>query len=177
LFTSGTEVNDYRRRYFDRLRETLQAVAGTLLDAEVTLEYSRGWPHDSALNAVLVERRALDLSRRTTTVGPHRGDLDIRVNGRRARDTVSRGQQKLLAAALILGQLAFHRREQDLEPLLLLDDPAAELDPDRLRRLLDVVSELQPQLVLTALHNTAFEGLDPPRIWFHVEQGRLARML
>ena len=177
FFISGTEVSEYRRRYFDRIRDGLQSMAGALLDLEVTLEYSRGWPADSALNTVLAERRALDFSRRTTTVGPHRADLDIRVNGRRAKDTVSRGQQKLLAAALILGQLGFHRHEQDLKPILLLDDPAAELDGDRLGRLLRVVAELQPQLIVTALQKTPFEGLEAPRIWFHVEQGRVSRML
>jgi DNA replication and repair protein RecF len=177
FFTSGTEVGEYRQRYFDRIRDSLGTVAATLLGAEIEVEYLRGWPQGAALNAVLVERRALDLSRRTTTVGPHRADLDIRVNGKRARDTVSRGQQKLLAAALILGQLAYHRREQSLEPLLLLDDPAAELDGEHLRRLLGVIVELRPQLVVTALRKTTFEELEPPRIWFHVEQGRLARML
>ncbi|HJS22532.1 MAG TPA: DNA replication/repair protein RecF [Steroidobacteraceae bacterium] len=177
FFTSGTEVSEYRDRYFARIRQDLQSMARALLDMDVTVEYARGWPAGIALNAVLVERRALDLSRRTTTVGPHRADLDLRVNGKRARDTVSRGQQKLLAAALLLAQLAFHRREQGLKPVLLLDDPAAELDADRLGRLLRVVAELEPQLVVTALQKTSFEGLGTPRIWFHVEQGRLTRML
>ena len=177
LFVSGTEVSDYRRRYFERLRSALQSTASGLLDLDVSIEYTRGWPADLPLHAVLAERRALDLSRRTTTVGPHRADLDIRVNGTRARDTVSRGQQKLLAAALILGQLAFHRAEHGLESVLLLDDPAAELDSERLGQLLRVVGNLQPQVVVTALQNAPFEGLGAPRIWFHVEQGRLTRML
>jgi DNA replication and repair protein RecF len=177
LFVSGTAVSDCRQRYFERLRATLQSAASGLLDLDVTVEYLRGWPADRALHTVLVERRALDLSRRTTTVGPHRADIDIRINGKRARETVSRGQQKLLAAALILGQLVFHRTEHGLEPLLLLDDPAAELDAERLGRLLQVVANLHPQLVLTALQRTSFEGLEAPQIWFHVEQGRLTRML
>jgi DNA replication and repair protein RecF len=174
---SGTEVSQYRDRYFARIRGGLQSLASALLDLDVTIEYSRGWSADLALGAVLVERRALDLSRRTTTAGPHRADLDIRVSGKRARDTVSRGQQKLLAAALILAQLTYHRRTHDLKPVLLLDDPAAELDTGRLRRLLRVVTDLKPQLVVTALRETSLEGLEAPRISFHVEQGKLTRML
>jgi DNA replication and repair protein RecF len=177
FFTSGTEVSEHRSRYFARIRDGLQSMARSLLDVDVTVEYTRGWSADAALNAVLTERRTLDLSRRTTTAGPHRADLDIRVSGKRAREIVSRGQQKLLAAALILAQLAFHQREQGLKPVLLLDDPAAELDRERLARLLRVVGDLRPQLVVTALQETTFEGLEPPRIWFHVEQGRLTRML
>ena len=73
----------------------------------------------------------------TTTVGPHRADLSFRVDGVPARDRVSRGQQKMLAAAFILGQLAASRRSQARRPTcLLLDDPAAELDVDNLGKLL-----------------------------------------
>ena len=174
---TGREVHECRSRYFASIREALESAARALLDIEVSLSYSPGWPVEAALEAVLVERRALDRTRRSTTSGPHRADLEIRLGGRRAKDTVSRGQQKLLAAGLILGQLEFHRREYDLKPTLLLDDPAAELDVERLGRLLEVVAALRPQLIVTALQQTAFDALGKPGIWFHVEQGRVSRML
>jgi DNA replication and repair protein RecF len=174
---AGHEVHECRRRYFAGLRQALEATAATLLETDVSVEYARGWLADTALATVLIERRALDRTRRTTTAGPHRADLDIRLAGKRAKDAVSRGQQKLLAAALIVGQLEFHRREQDLKPTLLLDDPAAELDVQRLRRLLDAVSHLKPQLVVTALQQAPFEALGKPGTWFHVEQGNVSRML
>ena len=177
LVQTAGEVHECRSRYFTRIRETLESTAGALLDTEVSISYSPGWPLETPLGAVLAERRSLDRTRRATTSGPHRADLDVRVAGKRAKDTVSRGQQKLLAAALILGQLEFHRREYDLQPTLLLDDPAAELDVQRLGRLLEVVAGLRPQLVVTALQQTAFEALGKPGIWFHVEQGRVSRML
>ena len=109
--------------------------------------------------------------------GPHRADLDVRVAGKRAKDIVSRGQQKLLAAGLILGQLGFHRREQDLKSTLLLDDPAAELDKHRLNRLQEAVAQLRAQLVVTALEHRQFDALGKPGRRFHVEQGRLSQML
>ena len=174
---AGNAIDACRSRYCARLREALQATARALLEDAVTIEYSRGWPLEVSLETVLAERRTLDLARRTTMIGPHRADLDIRVAGKRAKDTVSRGQQKLLAAGLILGQLGFHRREQDLKPTLLLDDPAAELDKNRLTRLLEAVAQLRPQLVVTALEQTEFDALGRPGRAFHVEQGRLSPML
>ncbi len=177
LAATGSDVSDCRSRYFARARSCLESTAQSLLESEVVIEYTRGWSSDTQLSAVLAERRAVDRARRATTAGPHRADLDIRIGGKRAKDTVSRGQQKLLAAAVILGQLEFHRREQDLEPILLLDDPAAELDEQHLGRLLAAAARLRPQLVVTALHPTPFEGIGKPGIWFHVEQGRVSRML
>jgi DNA replication and repair protein RecF len=174
---AGKAIDDCRSRYFERLRDSLQSTAKALLEADVTVGYARGWPPDLALEAVLAERRVLDRARRATTAGPHRADLDIRVGGRRAKDTVSRGQQKLLAAGLILGQLGFHRREQDLRATLLLDDPAAELDRQRMNRLLGAVAQLRAQLIVTALEPTHFDALGEPGRMFHVEQGHVSQML
>ncbi len=56
--------------------------------------------------------------------------------------------------------------------LLLLDDPAAELDSSALARLLEAVRSLGCQVVATSLEK---EVLDLPRDarLFHVEQGAL----
>jgi recombinational DNA repair ATPase RecF len=56
--------------------------------------------------------------------------------------------------------------------LLLLDDPAAELDADSLRRLMTVVSGLGCQVIATALHPDE-RIFDVPPTLFHVEQGQL----
>ncbi len=177
FIAAGLEVNGSRSRYVDRIRPFIESTARSLLNIDVTVEYFQGWLAGTDLASVLTARRPVDRARRSTTVGPHRADLAIRIAGSRARDTVSRGQQKLLAAALILGQLVFHRREQDLTPTLLLDDPAAELDPERLWRLLEAVAQLRAQLVVTALQPTTFDALGKPGRWFHVEQGNVTPML
>lgn len=174
--SAGLAVSEARSRYLDRIQPNLEEMARSLLAADVTVEFARGWPSDSALATVLIERRAVDRLRRSTTAGPHRADLHIRVSGRSAKETVSRGQQKLLAAALILGQLEFHRLEQALSPTLLLDDPAAELDGDRLRRLVDAVITLRAQIVVTSLQPN-FAALGQPGRVFHVEQGNVTRTL
>ena len=88
-----------------------------------------GW--ETALTESLPEDRA----RAMTTVGPHRDDLVLEVNGRRLRDYGSTGQQRSAAIALKLIELTSLRRARDTEPALLLDDVFAELDRDRQRRL------------------------------------------
>lgn len=172
---AGIEVSKSRGRYLAHIRPSLEAMAQTLLATEVQVEYSQGWPQGTDLASSLMDRRVVDRGRRATTAGPHRADLQIRIAGRAAKDTVSRGQQKLLASALILGQLEFHRNEQNLVPTLLLDDPAAELDGERLKRLVAAVARLQAQIVVTSLQPD-FDALGQPGGMFHVEQGRLTQM-
>ena len=61
----------------------------------------------------------------STHAGPHRGDLKLKLDERQARKLVSRGQQKLLACALILSATGVVQTHLDHQLLLLLDDPAA----------------------------------------------------
>ncbi len=107
-----------------------------------------------------------------TLVGPHRADVEVRLGGRSVRHLLSRGQQKLIAAALVLSQLQMLRAQVALTPTLLLDDPAAELDVARLGQLLAQVRSLQCQLVVTSL-DLAPAPLGRPDSVFHVEQGRV----
>lgn len=96
-----------------------------------------------------------DRRRRTTCVGPHRDDLrfTLEADGRRvpARAFGSGGQRRTLALALRLAEAATIRRQRETEPLLLLDDAFAELDPGRSDRVLALMeSEAPGQVVLTA---------------------------
>ena len=72
----------------------------------------------------------------TSTVGPHRADIRISVRTRRARDTVSRGQEKLVAAALTLAQVELVAEARGQTVVLLVDEPGADLDREHLARLL-----------------------------------------
>ena len=113
-----------------------------------------------------------------TNVGPHRADLHIRVGGLTARERVSRGQQKLVAAAMLLGQLKCDASQGSQTTALLVDDPAAELDPHSLGVLLDEILALPLQLFVTALDGAhpALERLGTTAR-FHVERGKVARLV
>jgi DNA replication and repair protein RecF len=93
-----------------------------------------------------------------------------------AKERVSRGQQKLIAAALILAQQR-HRIARGATPAcLLVDDPAAELDVDNLGKLMDAVSRTSLQLIATGLSASALGRFAVGRV-FHVERGGVTRLL
>jgi DNA replication and repair protein RecF len=91
--------------------------------------------HDVLL-AALEEKRSLDMRRGITHVGPHRDDLELTLDGRDFRLFGSAGQQRTAAIALRMLEAATLRDHAGAEPVLLLDDPFAELDIRRAARIL-----------------------------------------
>jgi DNA replication and repair protein RecF len=108
-------------------------------EATVVLRYEPSW--EGSLTARLAEALHHDVQRGYTTIGPHRDDVAILLNGRDARRQASQGEQRSLALALRLAGHDLVRTQREVTPLLLLDDVFSELDPgrsDALLRLLPV---------------------------------------
>ncbi len=114
--------------------QAYEQLAGT--PTEVIATYIRSWDGDVLAEAI-ADSRQLDVRRGVSTVGPHRDDLRLALDGFASRSEASQGEQRTLALAL---RLAGHRlvaQHIGEAPLLLLDDVLSELDPDRARSLLD----------------------------------------
>jgi DNA replication and repair protein RecF len=169
---AGDVVEASRKRYVDALVPEVARFGEALLARPVALEYRRGWSDHIGLLEALGVAESRDRVTGTTEVGPHRAELVLRLDERRVQDEASRGQQKLVAAALVLAQVAVESAARPGRSLLVVDDPAAELDAWSLGRLLGAIAELPVQLVFTAL---AAEYLPPPPGFpvFHVEHGRV----
>jgi DNA replication and repair protein RecF len=171
-------------RLLDRLRhETVAELSGPvnlaaqqLLGAELRLEYRPGQAAGQDLAEALATHRERDLRAGMTQVGPHRADLSLTLDEHRARGWVSRGQQKLVAAAMVLGQARLLAPLWGSQGVLLVDDPAAELDRERCEKLLALISALPFQVFITALDAAGLPGLEPART-FHVEQGGFAEVV
>ena len=103
-----------------------------------------------ALTRGLEQRRSLDVRRCLTHTGPHRDDLALSLDGRELRAFGSAGQQRTAAIALRLLEGATLRERLGVTPMLLLDDPFAELDVRRSARILELLSEhAMGQTILT----------------------------
>lgn len=178
LVESGEQVAALRQGYVERLAPHVARVAQRLLGSPLEMTLHRGWAADRSLAESLAAAWPRDRLRGLTHSGPHRADLAVRFEGVVARDRVSRGQQKLAASALLLGQLRSDAEQGSEVALLLVDDPAAELDEGHLAGLLQEVSDVSAQLVVTALDpgNAALAGL-PIGHRFHVEHGEVTRLL
>lgn len=172
LARSGEAITEARQRLLDRLQPYWRAAVTGLSGLEVELQYMRGWSHEQSLAEALAASSATDRLRRLTQAGPHRADVAVRLHGRPARDALSRGQQKLVAVAMTIAQLRLLQDLQQVTPTLLLDDPAAELDGDRLRRFIDEVTSLGCQLVVTSLESKS-RLFGAPESTFFMDAGRV----
>ncbi len=176
LIAAGDSMAQSRQRYFEQLEPEVRRTSELLAGAEAVPTLYQGWPTGECFEAALAQAWTKDVKTGTTTVGPHRADLRIRLEGHPARDRASRGQQKLIAAALVLSQLRILQRTSGNSGTLLLDDPAAELDSRHLAILMSQVRELGAQLIATTT-SSSIAGLETPGARFHVEQGSVTRML
>jgi len=174
LVVHGTAITEARQRTLNKLMPRLVATFERFGELDVQAGFTAGWAGGSfreALHAHLDRDRL----RGTTTAGPHRADVTLRQHHRAARETLSRGQQKLTAVAMVLSQLQLLQDELGLQAVLLLDDPAAELDEKNLQRLFAELSSLRCQMIATSLtpETALFQA---PKATFHVEQGRVIRL-
>ncbi len=170
LAGSGELLVAQRNAYLARLAPPLGRIGDLLLDEAIALQHVPGWKTDRPLLEALGGDRSRDRRYKATQSGPHRGDVVVLVGGQAAKDRISRGQQKLVAAALILAQIEIQEQERPGRSALFIDDPAAELDGDNLTRLMGVVQRLPAQLWVTALR-PEIGTLMPEGRLFHVKQG------
>lgn len=169
----GEQIALWRGAFMEQLGPHWSQMLGALVGLEVELHYQRGWSQERSLAEALAGGRARDEAHGVTHAGPHRADVAIRFQGRLAREVLSRGQQKLVGVAMVLAQLSLMQASASATPVLLLDDPAAELDRDHLSRFIGLVKALRCQLVVTALSIESQPFGAPDRL-FHVERGVVA---
>ena len=175
LVRLGTELSEARARTMRLLEPFWGETLVALLDKPVSLGYFQGWSQAQGLAESLAMHRARDQERGSTILGAHRFDVQLKINGQAAREVLSRGQQKLLGAALALSMARLAGSGGRRPPILLLDDPAAELDRSHTDALVSEIRKMKGQLVVTALHPEEARFGDPERA-FHVEHGRITTL-
>ncbi len=146
-----------RRREFLSLLSPLAAEAHAFLtDGAETLSVGSD---DRTETAEEIEKRILhelslarerDIRLGFTSVGPHRDDVRILIDGQDARGFSSQGQARTAALSLKLAETEIFRTLAGEPPILILDDVMSELDLPRRKKLLSRIDGLQ--CILTCTH-------------------------
>ena len=133
-------------------RDAYETLAGHA--APIGVAYESGWGGELEANvsgslfaerllAALRAARHRDVERGLTTVGLHRDDPTILLDGHDVRLHASQGEQRSLIIGLRLAAHAAIGEAAGSAALLLLDDVFSELDPERSQRLIEVLPVAQ----------------------------------
>ena len=158
LIESGTAFSGHRRRLFERISARMSDIYSTLSEGErLSSQYEPSWaagavPEDDSEEGMsrALERRAREeRARGTTLVGPHRDEINFKVDGREVRTFASQGQQRTIALAWKLAEVAVITDIGGQPPVLLLDDVMSELDEARRHALAEFVGGAAQTFVTT----------------------------
>jgi len=164
LSESGSVIMTMRRSFIQKLslraQETHSHVSAGIEKMLVRYEPSISFEEEGrALSerilASLRNARSTDIRRQITSVGPHRDDVCIFLNGMDARAYGSQGQVRTCALSMKLSELEIMREESGEAPVLMLDDVMSELDPGRRRLLLSRLSGVQTLVTCTDIEDLA----------------------
>jgi len=159
LIEAGTRVHRARTRYVERLGG---ALASNLFGERVDVRYRSSFEGKGDLGdyaGLFAERLALrfgaELAAGHALIGPHRDDLEVFVDGRDVARFGSAGQQRSALLILDLAQVSVYYESYEEYPVLLIDDIDAELDRDRIDRLLGHLEGKAQTIVSTSKRDVA----------------------
>jgi DNA replication and repair protein RecF len=106
------------------------------------------------------EARDKDRMLQRTTAGPHRDDLELKMDGQIVKKFASQGQLKSFLLAMRLAQYELLRQEKGISPLLLLDDIFDKLDEQRVRQLIALlIDRAYGQIFITDTQRSRMESV------------------
>jgi DNA replication and repair protein RecF len=163
----------HRREYLALLSPLAQEAHAYLTDGgeELALTMDRTYPTEEReiaekLLAELTAAYERDMRLGYTTVGPHRDDIRITINGVEAKGYASQGQTRTAALSMKLAEVEIFKRLSGEAPVLILDDVMSELDLPRRKKLLSRVKGLQ--CILTCTHaERVLYGTETNKIRIH----------
>ena len=162
MAVAGIAINQNRVAALSRLAAAQDGARTAFPAAKLSLVHADGELPESVdeLREAFARGRFRDLAAGRTLMGPHRADLDgiYQAKGVPARDC-STGEQKALLVSLIMANARALASDFGAPPILLLDEVAAHLDPDRRVALYDEICALGAQAWMTGTEDGLFEAM------------------
>ena len=161
LVITGANIILLRQKFLKEIQQIASSKHKIISDSE---EFSLNYtcPKEEIneiceyLKNELEQRKNEEIARHQSCVGPHRDDIEFKINGIDAVKFASQGQQRTLVLALKLGELQIIKEKTGYSPILLLDDVLAELDEVRQNYLLKSIDD-DVQTIITSVDTLLFE--------------------
>lgn len=172
LISYGSNIIEKRIKVIERLNPLVRLMNRRLSDMkeELILAYRSFFKVEKRMDKraikdiftdMLSQRRKEELFRGITLVGPHRDDMEMKMNRMNLRDYGSQGQQRTAVLSLKLAQIELFKAKRGEYPILLLDDVFSELDTHRCLKVRELLGEkIQSIMTTTSMEDVKgiFEG-------------------
>lgn len=185
LIEFGSKLIKKRVQFLDKLQNFSSEIHKRITAGgeELQLEYkSKLLAENPSLDEIAdLFRRFLDAARKddfrrgTTSVGPHRDDIEVLINGRDVHTFGSQGQQRTAALSMKLAEIELIRHEVGEYPVLLLDDVLSELDEMRQLHLLESMGERVQTLITTTMTYGLEHLMQEKAAVYQVSQGKITQ--
>lgn len=172
----GERLNASRIAYIESFVNAYRGIVHKFLpEFGLEISYNKGWDNELSLTESLSKRREMDMRYGSTTVGPHKADFIIKLDKVNAVERLSRGQLRMLVAALQLAQTQHLYQVTGKSGIFLLDDIGAELDQEKRELFIDALVATETQIFITAIEESHLPFLAKynERKMFHVKHGQV----
>jgi len=173
LIKHGFKVIELREEFIQALAPILQKKHAYLSGKKeiITIKYEKNTTiKDYKKN--LEKKRKHDLIKGSTSVGPHRDDINFKINKIDVKKYGSQGQQRTAALALKLSEIELVKEKIEDTPILLLDDVLSELDIKRQQFLIKNIENIQTFITCTNIESIKEEKYG----WYKVDKGQVVQL-
>ena len=173
LISYGSKIIERRVAFINQLNEIIYDIHKKLSGEkeEILIKYEPNVLIED-FEKKLKQNQEKDIKLKMTTVGPHRDDICIDVNGIDIRKFGSQGQQRTAALSLKLSEIELVKKITKDTPVLLLDDVLSELDSNRHKYLLDSIGNIQTIITCTGLDDFVNDRFEINKV-FKVSNGKI----
>lgn len=173
LSRQGAEIIKIRKEYVEQLRKEIPLIYNGLADGTEKMDIYYETTADEKTyeyGLKLKDKEKEDLKNISTSVGPHRDELVVKIDGKIAKIYASQGQRRCAALALKLAQAAIMKNKTGEQPIALLDDVLSELDEKRQNYILNHIKDWQ--VFITCCDPSHIQRLTKGKV-FKIEKGEL----
>ena len=173
-----------REKYINKINEHSSKIYEDIMNLEnFSIKYIKSLNYDindSNLKENLINEynKKLDYDIRicSTSIGPHKDDIEFYLGDKNLKFYGSQGQQRVAVLALKLSEIEIFKKYKETTPILLLDDIFSELDDYKKNNLLKYISKnIQTIITTTDLNNLDSKLIKKSKL-FNIENGNIIKI-
>ncbi len=142
-------VYQYRNEFIEKIKEKIKEIHSNITDEDISIVYKTDCESKEKCLEKLKKNREKDKYRGFSSVGCHRDDFKILINGDEVDIYGSQGQNRTAILSLKMAELEVINDEIGEYPILLLDDFMSELDQERITNFLKSINNIQVIITCT----------------------------